>query len=247
MTTKPFIAALALTAAFAAPAFAQSGMKTKSDADKTKTTADGMTTKTKMSDDGKMKVKSKSDAGDRMKAKTMPGKEAPMSGDAMNTDVMNSSGAGGVLVGGAMMTPDKDIVDNAAGSADHTTLVAAVKAAGLVETLKSAGPFTVFAPTNAAFDKLPAGTVNSLVTPDMKPTLTKILTYHVVPGRLTAADLKTGQVLTTVQGEKLTVIKSGNAVMLKDAKGGVAKVTIADVISSNGVTHVIDTVLMPAK
>ncbi|MGY3090580.1 putative surface protein with fasciclin (FAS1) repeats [Hymenobacter sp. UYAg731] len=241
MNTKTIFTALALTVACSATAFAQD-MKTKSDDEKTKTKADGMMTKTKMSDDGKMKVKGKSDAGDKMKAKTMPRKgDMGMSGDAM------SSSTGGVMVGGAMMTPDKDIVDNAAGSADHTTLVAAVKAAGLVETLKSAGPFTVFAPTNAAFDKLPAGTVNSLVTPEMKPTLTKILTYHVVPGRLTAADLKNGQVLTTVEGEQLTVMKSGNSVMLKDAKGGMATVTIPNVMSSNGVTHVIDTVLMPAK
>ena len=239
MNTKTIFTALALTVACSATAFAQD-MKTKSDDEKTKTKADGMTTKTKMVDDGKMKVKGKTDAGDKMKAKTMPRKgDMSMSGGAMSS--------GGVMVGGAMMTPDKDIVDNAAGSADHTTLVAAVKAAGLVETLKSAGPFTVFAPTNAAFDKLPAGTVNSLVTPEMKPTLTKILTYHVVPGRLTAADLKNGQVLTTVEGEQLTVMKSGNSVMLKDAKGGMATVTIPNVMSSNGVTHVIDTVLMPAK
>ncbi|MDB5267898.1 MAG: hypothetical protein JWP58_938 [Hymenobacter sp.] len=240
MNTKPFFAALALTVACSATAFAQD-MKTKSDDEKTKTKADGMTTKTKMADDGKMKVKGKSDAGDKMKSKTTPRKgDMAMGGDAM-------SGTGGVMVGGAMMTPDKDIVDNAGGSADHTTLVAAVKAAGLVETLKSAGPFTVFAPTNAAFDKLPAGTVNSLVSPEMKPTLTKILTYHVVPGRLMAADLKNGQVLTTVEGEQLTVMKSGSSVMLKDAKGGMATVTIPNVASSNGVTHVIDTVLMPAK
>jgi len=243
MNTKHFFATAALTAAFAAPVFAQDGMKTKSDAEKTKTTADGMTTKTKMADDGKMKVKGKSDAGDKMKAKTKPRQGDMKMGDA----AMNTSSGSGVMVGGAMMTPDKDIVDNAAASSDHTTLVAAVKAAGLVETLKSAGPFTVFAPTNAAFDKLPAGTVASLVTPEMKPTLTKILTYHVVPGRLTAADLKNGQTLTTVQGETLTVMKSGNSVMLKDAKGGMATVTTANVISSNGVTHVIDTVLMPAK
>jgi uncharacterized surface protein with fasciclin (FAS1) repeats len=235
MNTKTFFATLALAMAFVAPAFAQDQMKTKSDDDKTKTKADGMTTKTKMADDGKMKVKGKSDAGDKMKAKTKP-----REGD------MKMSGSG-VMVGGAMMTPDKDIVDNAVGSADHTTLVSAVKAAGLVETLKSAGPFTVFAPTNAAFDKLPAGTVSSLVTPEMKPTLTKVLTYHVVPGRLTAADLKNGQTLTTVEGEQLTVMKSGSSVMLKDAKGGMATVTIPNVISSNGVTHVIDTVLMPAK
>ena len=239
MNTKTILTALALTVACSAAAFAQD-MKTKSDDEKTKTKADGMMTKTKMAKNGKMKVKGKTDAGDKMKAKTMPLKgDMSMSGGAMSS--------GGVMVGGAMMTPDKDIVDNAAGSADHTTLVAAVKAAGLVETLKSAGPFTVFAPTNAAFDKLPAGTVNSLVTPEMKPTLTKILTYHVVPGRLTAADLKNGQVLTTVEGEQLTVMKSGNSVMLKDAKGGTATVTIPNVMSSNGVTHVIDTVLMPAK
>ena len=266
MYTKPLFAALALTVAFAAPAFAQTGTTTtKSDAEKTKTTVDGMTTKTKIADDGKMKVKGKSDAGDKMKAKTKPRKgEMKASGDATGATgtEMGSTGtttttttttsttgtaAGGVMVGGAMMTPEKDIVDNAVNSTDHTTLVAAVKAAGLVETLKGAGPYTVFAPSNAAFDKLPAGTVNSLVTPAMKPTLTKILTYHVVPGRLTAANLTNGQVLTTVQGEQLTVTKTGSSVTLKDAKGGTSTVTIADVISSNGVTHVVDTVLMPAK
>ena len=258
MNIKPFFATLALAAACTAPAFAQD-MKTKSDDEKTKTKVDGMMTKTKTAnDDSKMKVKGKSDAGDKMKAKTKPRKEkdASTSGTATDMGTMGTgatgagtmaSPSGGVMVGGAMMTADKDIVDNAAGSSDHTTLVAAVKAAGLVETLKSAGPFTVFAPTNAAFDKLPAGTVNSLVTPEMKPTLTKILTYHVVSGRLTAGNLTPGQVLTTVQGEQLTVMKNGNGVMIKDAKGGMARVTIADVISSNGVTHVIDTVLMPAK
>ena len=237
MNTKTIFTALALTVACSASSFAQD-MSTKSDAEKTKTKADGMTTKTKMAADGKMKVKGKSEAGDKMKAKTQPRK-----GDMSGMAGMSK----GVMVGGAMMTPDKDIVDNAVGSSEHTTLVAAVKAAGLVETLKSAGPFTVFAPTNAAFDKLPAGTVNSLVTPEMKPTLTKILTYHVVPGRLMAADLKDGQVLTTVEGETLTVMKKGNSVMLKDAKGGMSTVTIANVVSSNGITHVIDTVLMPAK
>ena len=136
---------------------------------------------------------------------------------------------------------------SAALSPDHTTLLKALGAAGLADKAKEAGPYTVFAPDNAAFDKLPAGTVASLVTPEMKPTLTKILTYHVVPGRLMAADLKNGQVLTTVQGETLTVMVSGSGVMLKDAKGGMAKVTIANAASSNGVTHVIDTVLMPAK
>ena len=243
MNTKPFLATLALAVALATPVFAQDGMKTKSDDEKTKVKADGMTTKTKMADDGKMKVKGKSDAGDKMKSKTQPRK-----GDMMgNSGSMKMDAGAGVMVGGAMMTADKDIVDNAAGSADHTTLVAAVKAAGLVETLKGTGPFTVFAPTNGAFDKLPAGTVASLVTPEMKPTLTKILTYHVVPGRLMAADLQNGQTLTTVEGETLTVIANGNGVMLKDAKGGMSKVTIPNVVSSNGVTHVIDTVLMPAK
>ena len=237
MNTKTIFTALALTVACSATSYAQD-MKTKSDDEKTKTKADGMTTKTKMADDGKMKVKGKSDAGDKMKAKTKP-RQGDMNGMA---------GMGkGVMVGGAMMTADKDIVDNAMGSSDHTTLVAAVKAAGLVETLKSAGPFTVFAPTNAAFDKLPAGTVNSLVTPEMKPTLTKILTYHVVPGRFMASDLKNGQTLTTVEGETLTVMKSGNSVMLKDAKGGMSTVTIPNVVSSNGITHVVDTVLMPAN
>ena len=232
MNTKPLFAALALTLACAAPVLAQT---TKTEDEKTKTTAGGMTTKTKMADDGKMKVKGKDKEGNRMKATTKPRKGEMMAAGK------------GVLVGGAMMTPDKDIVDNAVGSADHTTLVAAVKAAGLVETLKSAGPFTVFAPTNAAFNKLPAGTVDKLVQPEMKDKLTAILTYHVVPGRLTAADLKDGQTLTTVEGEMLTVMKKGKSVMLKDAKGGMATVTIPNVISSNGVTHVIDTVLMPAK
>ena len=241
MNTKIILTAFALAAACFTTAMAQD-MKTKGDADKTKTKADGMTTKTKMANDGKMKVKGKSEAGDKMKAKTKP-RQGEMSGSAG----MDMGMSKGVMVGGAMMTPDKDIVDNAVGSADHTTLVAAVKAAGLVETLKSAGPFTVFAPTNAAFDKLPAGTVSSLVKPEMKPTLTKILTYHVVPGRLMAADLKDGQTLTTVQGETLTVMKKGNSVMLKDAKGGMSTVTIANVVSSNGITHVVDTVLMPAN
>ena len=156
------------------------------------------------------------------------------------------------MVGGAAMYANKDIVDNAVNSKDHTTLVAAVQAAGLVETLKSAGPFTVFAPTNAAFDKLPAGTVGTLVKPENKATLTKILTYHVVAGKLgskeVAAAIKAGNgmaVLTTVQGGKLTAYMDGKNVMIKDENGGSAKVTIADVFQSNGVIHVIDTVLMP--
>ena len=156
------------------------------------------------------------------------------------------------MVGGAAMSPSKDIIDNAVNSKDHTTLVAAVKAAGLVDTLKGPGPFTVFAPTNAAFAKLPAGTVDTLLKPENKADLTKILTYHVVPGKLNAADLiaqakaNGGKaMLTTVQGEPLTAWVEGNSVYLTDAKGGKSMVTIADVNQSNGVIHVIDTVLMP--
>jgi uncharacterized surface protein with fasciclin (FAS1) repeats len=159
---------------------------------------------------------------------------------------MSASAEQSVTVGGAPMYPSKNIIENAVNSQDHTTLVAAVKAAGLVETLSGPGPFTVFAPTNAAFGKLPAGTVETLVQPANKPTLTKILTYHVVPGKLNAAQLRNGQALTTVQGERLTVVMRGNMVHLRDAKGGEAMVTIADVNQSNGVIHVIDTVLMPA-
>lgn len=165
--------------------------------------------------------------------------------DGSKMDDNKMSEEKGVMVGGANMVPSKDIVDNAAGSADHTTLVAAVKAAGLVETLKSTGPFTVFAPTNEAFNKLPAGTVDNLVKPEMKADLTKILTYHVVAGKMTSADLKDGQELTTVQGQKLTLMMKDGKWMIKDAKGGMANITIADVISSNGATHVIDAVLMP--
>ena len=150
-----------------------------------------------------------------------------------------------VIVGGAAMYPSKNIVENAVNSKDHTTLVAAVKAAGLVETLSGAGPFTVFAPTNEAFEKLPAVTVDTLVKPENKAALTKILTYHVVAGKLSAADLTDGKKLKTVQGEELTVKNAGGKVTLTDAKGGSANVTIADVIQSNGVIHVIDTVVMP--
>lgn len=156
------------------------------------------------------------------------------------------------MVGGAAMYATKDIVDNAVNSKDHTTLVAAVKAAGLVETLKSAGPFTVFAPTNAAFDKLPAGTVNNLVKPENKATLTKILTYHVVAGKMDskaiAKAIKAGggkAELTTVQGGKLWAWMEGKKLVLKDEKGGMSTVTIADVYQKNGVIHVVDTVLMP--
>jgi uncharacterized surface protein with fasciclin (FAS1) repeats len=152
-----------------------------------------------------------------------------------------------VMVGGAAMFPSKNIIQNAVHSKDHTTLVAAVKAAGLVDTLEGTGPFTVFAPTNAAFGKLPAGTVDTLVKPENKATLTKILTYHVVPGRLEASDLSDGKKLKTVEGDELTIKKSDGKVMIVDAKGGSATVTIPNVNQSNGVIHVIDTVLMPAS
>jgi uncharacterized surface protein with fasciclin (FAS1) repeats len=156
------------------------------------------------------------------------------------------------MVGGAAMYATKDIVDNAVNSKDHTTLVAAVKAAGLVETLKGTGPFTVFAPTNAAFDKLPAGTVNNLVKPENKATLTKILTYHVVAGKMDskaiAKAIKAGggkAELKTVEGGKLWAWMEGKKLVLKDEKGGMSTVTIADVYQKNGVIHVVDTVLMP--
>ncbi len=158
-----------------------------------------------------------------------------------------------VTVGGAPMYPSKNIVENAVNSKDHTTLVAAVKAAGLVDTLEGPGPFTVFAPTNEAFKKLPPGTVESLVKPENKPALTKILTYHVVPGRLSAQELadmvdKGGgkAMLKTVEGDGLTVMRKGNHhLTLTDDKGDVATITIADVFQSNGVIHVVNGVMMP--
>jgi uncharacterized surface protein with fasciclin (FAS1) repeats len=157
-----------------------------------------------------------------------------------------------VEVGGAPMYATKNIVENAVNSKDHTTLVAAVKAAGLVDTLKSAGPFTVFAPVNAAFAALPAGTVDTLLKPENKATLTAVLTYHVVPGKLNAAALtkliKDGggkATLKTAQGGTLTATLSGSDIQVADAKGGVAKVTIANVNQSNGVIHVVDKVLLP--
>ena len=167
-------------------------------------------------------------------------------------DSMNADAGATVMVGGAPMYPNKTIVENAVNSRDHTTLVAAVTAAGLVPTLSGPGPFTVFAPTNAAFAKLPAGTVDTLVQPANRATLTKILTYHVVSGRVSAADLMRqiraggGRArLTTVQGGTLTASMRGSAVILTDEKGGVAIVTQADVFQSNGVIHVTDTVSMP--
>ncbi|WP_316822245.1 fasciclin domain-containing protein [Pedobacter gandavensis] len=171
---------------------------------------------------------------------------------ALLTMAVTSQAQKNPMVGGAAMYPNKDIVDNAVNSKDHTTLVAAVKAAGLVETLKSAGPFTVFAPTNEAFAKLPEGTVEMLLKPENKDMLVKILTYHVVPGKMTAADIakaiKAGNgkaEFTTASGGKLWAWMEGNKLVLKDEKGGMSTVTIANVMQKNGVIHVIDTVLMP--
>jgi uncharacterized surface protein with fasciclin (FAS1) repeats len=156
------------------------------------------------------------------------------------------------MVGGAPMLPTKNIVSNAVNSADHTTLVAAVKAAGLVETLQSPGPFTVFAPTNEAFAKLPAGTVDTLLKPENKETLTKILTYHVVAGKMSGKDfwkaIKAGNgtaTLKPVSGGTLTASLQGKTIVLTDEKGGMSRVTIADVNQSNGVIHVVDSVLLP--
>jgi uncharacterized surface protein with fasciclin (FAS1) repeats len=170
---------------------------------------------------------------------------APLAAETMSEKTVN--------VGGAPMYPSKNIIQNAVNSKDHTTLVAAVKAAGLVDTLQGPGPFTVFAPTNAAFGKLPAGTVDNLLKPENKGTLTKVLTYHVVPGRMTAVNLmkavKEGEgeaKLKTVAGDWLMVKQAGpGKLTITDAKGDVAMVTIADVLQSNGVIHVIDTVLLP--
>jgi uncharacterized surface protein with fasciclin (FAS1) repeats len=156
------------------------------------------------------------------------------------------------MVGGAPMLTSKDIVDNAVNSADHTTLVAAVKAAGLVETLKGKGPFTVFAPSNAAFNKLPGGTVDTLLKPENKDMLTRVLTYHVLAGRYDskaiAKRIRAGHGkanFKTVSGETLTATMNGNSLVLQDQKGGRSTVSIGDVYQSNGVIHVVDTVLMP--
>ncbi len=169
-------------------------------------------------------------------------KKDAMMGDTTNTTSMNENTTGGVMVGGALMTPDRDIVANAMNASNVTTVVAAVKAAGLVETLQGAGPFTVFAPDNAAFEKLPAGTVDMLLKPENKAKLVDILTYHVVAGRYTAADLKDGMMLTTVEGKMIKIGKSANGTITIN---GSAMVETPDVISSNGVTFVIDSVLMP--
>ena len=176
--------------------------------------------------------------------------EMAMDNGAMG-DTNGMAGTAPVMVGGAEMLPTKTIVENASLSADHTTLVAAVKAADLVKTLSGPGPFTVFAPTNAAFGKLPAGTVDGLLKPAAKADLAKVLTYHVVSGTMTAAQIssaiKAGNgkaELTTVQGDKLTATEAGGKVTLTDAKGGKSIVTQTDVTQSNGVVHVVDTVLM---
>jgi uncharacterized surface protein with fasciclin (FAS1) repeats len=170
---------------------------------------------------------------------------------AMTTPML-VAGSKDPMVGGAAMYASKDIIDNAVNSKDHTTLVAAVKAAGLVDTLKSAGPFTVFAPTNEAFAKLPAGTVETLLKPENKDMLTKILTYHVVAGRVSAAELKKqirdghGQAtLKTVSGGTLIAMLQGGSIVLKDEKGGMSTVTIPNVFQSNGVIHVVDAVVLP--
>jgi uncharacterized surface protein with fasciclin (FAS1) repeats len=157
-----------------------------------------------------------------------------------------------MMVGGAAMYPSKNIIENAVNSKDHTTLVAAVKAAGLVETLQGAGPFTVFAPTNQAFNKLPAGTVETLLKPENKDNLTTVLTYHVVPGKISSSALmgmirKNGGTFKakTVQGGELTFTMNGKNIVIKDEKGGMSRVTIKDVNQSNGVIHVVNTVLLP--
>ena len=175
---------------------------------------------------------------------------------AMDDDMASASTSASAsvpTVGGAPMYPNRNIVQNAVNSRDHTTLVAAVQAAGLVDTLSGAGPFTVFAPTNAAFAKLPAGTVDTLLQPANRSTLTNVLTYHVVPGRKSAADIMADiragggtATYTTAAGGTLRAMMSGNAVILTDAKGGQSRVTQADVMQSNGVIHVVDTVLLPA-
>jgi uncharacterized surface protein with fasciclin (FAS1) repeats len=173
---------------------------------------------------------------------------------ALSTALLSGAAfaAGEPMVGGAAMYPNKNIVENAMNSKDHTTLVAAVKAGGLVDTLEGKGPFTVFAPTNEAFAALPSGTVDTLLKPENKKTLDKILTYHVVPGRLDTAtldaDIKKGDgnaMLKTVQGDTLTIAGSGKDLTVTDEKGNTADVTIADVMQSNGVIMVVNKVLMP--
>jgi uncharacterized surface protein with fasciclin (FAS1) repeats len=182
-------------------------------------------------------------AGNNMK------KDSNNTADSSQQADMSKDSGDGVTVGGAKMVRTKDIVDNAVNASNVTTVVSLVKLADLVDTLKSAGPFTVFAPDNGAFDKIDKATVASLQQPENKAALANILTYHVVPGTYTSAALKVmaekGEMLKTVQGEELKPVIDGNTVWIQDAKGGKAMVQTADVISSNGVTHVIDSVLMP--
>ncbi len=175
-----------------------------------------------------------------------------MSDGGMSSTTSSASTSQTVMVGGAAMFPTRNIIENAVNSADHTTLVAAVKAAGLVETLSGPGPFTVFAPTNTAFEALPAGTVPTLLQPENKGTLTSVLTYHVVPGRLASGDLarmisRGGGMasLTTVNGGTLTARMMGSNIVIVDANGGVATITQADVMQSNGVIHVTNKVSLP--
>ena len=189
----------------------------------------------------------------RSNSNSMMNNSMSNSNSTMNSNMSNSNMASdNPMVGGSPMLKTKDIIDNAVNSKDHTTLVAAVKAAGLVETLKGAGPFTVFAPTNEAFDKLPKGTVDTLLKPENKKMLAGILTYHVVSGKQDAAtivkaieDGKGKATFKTVAGGTLTATMEGKDVILTDEKGGKSKVTIADVMQSNGVIHVVDSVLMP--
>lgn len=172
---------------------------------------------------------------------TKEGMSSQQDSSAVSTDTPSvSTQEQGVMVGGAMMVPSKNIVQNAAASTDHSTLMAAVTQAGLVETLSGTGPFTVFAPTNTAFEAVPKATLDNLMKPESKEELTKVLTYHVVPGNYKAADLANGQKLKTVQGNELTVRVADGKVWINDAE-----VTTADAVSSNGVTHVINKVLMP--
>ncbi|PAP78082.1 fasciclin domain-containing protein [Rubrivirga marina] len=167
-----------------------------------------------------------------------------MSSASMNGSADAGGASAGVMVGGAMMLPSQTLVENASGASNLTTLVSAVQAAELVETLSGDGPFTVFAPTNTAFGKVPESALNTLLMPENQAQLQGVLTFHVVPGRLSAADLRDGQTLTTVNGETLTVTKANGQVMIGNANG-MATVTQADVYASNGVAHVIDSVLMP--
>lgn len=177
---------------------------------------------------------------------------AALGGAALSSALAPAFAEMSVEVGGAPMYPSKNIIENAVNSKDHTTLVAAVKAADLVETLQGEGPFTVFAPVNKAFDKLPKGTVDTLLKPENKASLTAVLTYHVIPGKISAADFVAavnkgggGASYKTVEGEDLTVRQNGRRLEIIDAKGGKSFVTIADVTQKNGVIHVVDTVLMP--